>query len=33
MSWYEFLLFVHISMAATWVGGGAMLQFFGLRAI
>jgi uncharacterized membrane protein len=33
MTWYEFLLFAHIAMAATWVGGAAMLQFFGLRAI
>ena len=33
MTWYEFLLFVHISMAVIWVGGGAMMQFFGLRAI
>ncbi len=31
MSWYEFLLFAHISMAALWVGGGAMIQFFALR--
>ena len=33
MTWYEFLLFAHIAMAAIWVGGGAMIQFFGLRAI
>ena len=33
MSWYEFLLFAHISTAAIWVGGGAMMQVFGLRAI
>jgi uncharacterized membrane protein len=33
MNWYEFLLFFHISMAAIWVGGAAMMQFFGLRAI
>ena len=33
MSWYEFLLFFHIAMAAVWVGGAAMLQFFGLRAM
>jgi uncharacterized membrane protein len=31
MSWYEFLLFFHISMAVLWVGGGAMIQFFALR--
>ncbi len=33
MSWYEFLLFVHIAMAATWIGGAAMIQFFALRAL
>jgi uncharacterized membrane protein len=33
MSWYEFLLFVHVSMAAIWVGGATMIQFFGLRAM
>jgi uncharacterized membrane protein len=33
MSWYEFLLFVHIAVAAIWVGGGAILQFVGLRAM
>jgi uncharacterized membrane protein len=33
MTWYEFLLFAHIAMATVWVGGGAMIQFFGLRAI
>jgi uncharacterized membrane protein len=33
LSWYELLLFVHISMAALWVGGAAMMQFFGLRAM
>jgi uncharacterized membrane protein len=33
VSWYEFLLFVHIAMAVIWVGGAAMMQFFGLRAI
>ena len=33
MSWYEFLLFVHIAMAVIWVGGAAMLQVFGLRAM
>jgi uncharacterized membrane protein len=31
LSWYELLLFLHISMAALWVGGGAMIQFFALR--
>jgi uncharacterized membrane protein len=33
MTWYEFLLFFHISMATIWIGGAAMIQFFGLRAI
>jgi uncharacterized membrane protein len=33
MSWYEFLLFFHIAMAVVWVGGAAMIQFFGLRAM
>lgn len=32
MSWYAFLLFVHVSMAVIWVGGGLMMQFFGIRA-
>jgi uncharacterized membrane protein len=30
---YEFLLFVHIAAAVVWVGGGAMIQFFGLRVL
>jgi uncharacterized membrane protein len=33
MSWYEFLLFAHISMAVIWVGGATMVQFFALRAM
>jgi uncharacterized membrane protein len=33
MTWYEFLLFFHIAMAVIWVGGGAMLQFIGVRVI
>jgi hypothetical protein len=28
MTWYEFLLFFHISMAVIWVGGATMIQFF-----
>jgi uncharacterized membrane protein len=32
VSWYEFLLFAHISMAVIWIGGGLMMQMFGLRA-
>jgi len=33
VDWYEFLLFFHISMAVIWVGGGAMIQVFALRAM
>lgn len=33
MTWYTFLLFVHVSMAIVWIGGGLMIQFFALRAI
>jgi uncharacterized membrane protein len=32
MTLFEFLLFVHVAMAVIWVGGGLMMQFFGLRA-
>lgn len=32
MSWSESLLFVHVSLAVIWVGGGLMMQFFALRA-
>jgi uncharacterized membrane protein len=32
MSWHELLLFLHISAAVIWIGGGLMMQFFGLRA-
>ena len=32
MSWSELLLFVHVTMAVVWVGGGLMVQFFALRA-
>jgi uncharacterized membrane protein len=33
VTFYEFLLFVHIACAVIWVGGGAMFQFFGLRVL
>ena len=33
MTWYEFLLFFHIAMAVIWVGGGAVIQLFALRAL
>jgi len=32
MTWYEFLLFVHISVAIIWVGSGFLLMVLGLRA-
>lgn len=33
MTWYDFLLFLHITGAVVWVGGSAMMQFFGLRTV
>lgn len=33
MSWYEFLLYVHVAAAVVWVGGGFAAQFFALRAL
>lgn len=33
MSWYEFLLFVHVSAVAVWVGGATAIQFFALRVL
>ena len=33
MTLYEFLLFVHIASAVTWVGGGITLQVVALRAL
>jgi uncharacterized membrane protein len=32
MTWYEFLLFVHISAAVIWVGAGFLLTLLALRA-
>ena len=32
MSWSELLLFLHVAVAIVWVGGGLMMQFFGIRA-
>jgi uncharacterized membrane protein len=32
MTWFEFLLFLHVAAAIIWVGGGLMMQFFGVRA-
>jgi uncharacterized membrane protein len=33
LTWYTFLLFVHVTMAVIWVGGGLMMQLFGVRAV
>lgn len=33
MTWYDFWKFLHVSFAVLWVGGGAMMQFFGLRVL
>jgi uncharacterized membrane protein len=33
LTWYDFWLFLHISFAVLWIGGGAMMQFFALRAL
>ncbi|HEY6780328.1 MAG TPA: hypothetical protein VI111_05195 [Thermoleophilaceae bacterium] len=32
MTFYEFLLWVHITAIAVWVGGGLILHVFALRA-
>ena len=32
MTWSTFLLFVHVAMAVIWIGGGLMMQLFGMRA-
>jgi uncharacterized membrane protein len=33
MDRYDLLKFVHVGAAIVWVGGGAMIQFFALRAL
>lgn len=33
MTWYDLWLFLHISFAVLWVGGGAVVQLFALRAL
>jgi uncharacterized membrane protein len=33
MSWYEFLLFVHVSCAIIWIGGGFVLQVMGVLVL
>ncbi len=30
MTWYEFLLFVHVACAVIWIGGGFLLQIYGM---
>jgi uncharacterized membrane protein len=30
VSWYEFLLFVHVGCAVIWIGGGFTLQIYGM---
>ena len=30
MTWYEFWLFLHITAAIVWIGGGAAIQVFGI---
>lgn len=32
MTWNTFLLFVHVTMAVVWIGGGVMMQLFAVRA-
>jgi uncharacterized membrane protein len=32
VTWFSFLLFVHVAMAVIWIGGGLMMQFFAMRA-
>ena len=33
LTWFNFLLFVHLSAVAIWLGGAAMMQFFALRTL
>jgi uncharacterized membrane protein len=33
VSWYEFLLFVHIVGAVVWIGGGSVMHIIGRRAL
>jgi uncharacterized membrane protein len=30
VSWYEFLLFVHVACAAVWIGGAFIFQIYGM---
>jgi uncharacterized membrane protein len=31
MSWFQVLIFMHVSMAIVWIGGGLVLQLFAYR--
>jgi uncharacterized membrane protein len=31
MTWYEFWLFLHVTAAIVWIGGGIAIQVFGIR--
>jgi len=33
VTWYEFLLFVHVAAVVVWVGGATVIQVFALRAM
>ena len=33
MSWHEFLLFVHVSCAVIWIGGGFLFQVHGMVVV
>jgi hypothetical protein len=32
MTWYELFLWLHVTAAVVWVGGGLMMQLLGMRA-
>ncbi len=33
LTWFNFLLFVHLAAVTIWLGGAAAIQFFALRAL
>jgi uncharacterized membrane protein len=33
LTWFQFLLFIHVACVAIWLGGAAMIQFLALRAL
>jgi uncharacterized membrane protein len=33
LTWFNFLLFVHLASVTIWLGGAAAIQFFALRAL